>query len=139
LIVPGIRIGAAELGPADQGALARALGEPDQTEQRNGHAYYMYTGQLTVDFDLANDAPFEISTASPAWRTQEGLGVGSTATAIRNALGSPLCAGGDDQSEGVLVYGAIWFQTAHGAVTRIGIRPHLSPSDFQNGPLPCNR
>ncbi|MEO7054376.1 MAG: hypothetical protein ABI191_05335, partial [Rhizomicrobium sp.] len=37
-IVPGERIGAAVLEQADQGALVRDLGEPDQTVQRGDHA-----------------------------------------------------------------------------------------------------
>ena len=72
--------------------------------------------ELVVNFDLAKDAPFEISTASPAYRTAEGLGVGSAATAIRAALGPPLCESGD--GDGPMVYGAIWFLTSHGNVTR---------------------
>ena len=42
LIVPGTRIGNAELEPADQGALQRNLGEPNQTDQRGDMASYRY-------------------------------------------------------------------------------------------------
>jgi hypothetical protein len=138
-IVPGVRIGAAELEQGDQGAMVRALGEPNRTEQRGDRAYYMYGApepdELVVNFDLAKDAPFEISTASPVYRTAEGLGVGSTAAAIRAALGPPLCEGGND--DGPMVYGAIWFLTSHGIVTAVSIREKLSPDDFRTGPLRC--
>ncbi|MES2293911.1 MAG: hypothetical protein V4527_11485 [Pseudomonadota bacterium] len=138
-IVPGVRIGAAELEPADQGALVRALGEPNRTEQRGDRAYYMYGApepdELVVNFDLAKDEPFEISTASPVYRTAEGLGVGSAATAIRAALGPPLCESGND--DGPMVYGAIWFLTSHGNVTKVFIRKKLSPDDFRTGPMRC--
>ena len=80
IIVPGSRIGGAELAPADQGALARQLGEPNRTERRGDHEYYMYgspnSDELVVDFDLAKDEPFEISTASTDYHTRDGLGVG---------------------------------------------------------------
>ena len=139
LIVPGVRIGAAELEQGDQGAMVRALGEPNRTEQSGDRAYYMYGApepdELVVNFDLAKDEPFEISTASPAYRTAEGLGVGSAATAIRAALGPPLCEGGN--GDGPIVYGAIWFLTSHGNVTRVSIRKKLSPDDFRTGPALC--
>ena len=138
-IVPGVRIGAAELEPADQGALVRALGEPNRTEQHGDRAYYMYGApepdELVVNFDLAKDAPFEISTASPAYRTAEGLGGGSAATAIRAGMGPPLCEGGN--GDGPMVYGAIWFLTAHGNVTKVSIRKKLNPDDFRTGPVQC--
>jgi hypothetical protein len=140
-IVPGIRIGAAELEQADQGALFRALGEPNQTEQRGDRAYYMYGAsepdELVVEFDLAKDEPREISTSSSAYRTLEGLGVGSTGAAIRAALGSPVCEGGDAKGDGLIVYGAIWFWTSHGDVARVAIRKHLDADDFQTGPVHC--
>jgi hypothetical protein len=139
-IVPGVRIGSAELQPADQGALRREVGEPNQTEQREGHEIYRYgaeasPNELVVDFDLAKDAPFEISTASPLYRTREGLGVGSKGAAIRAAMGPPLCEGGEDN--GAIAYDSIWFLTARGVVTKVSIREHLSRDDFQTGPLAC--
>jgi len=146
VIVPGVRIGAAELEPADQGALFRQLGEPNQTERRGDHEIYRYgapqpdgalPGELVVDFDLVKDAPFEISTASPLYRTQGGLGVGSASTAIRTGLGQPLCEGGDGRGDGVIVYGAIWFVTSPAQVTKLSIREHLSRDDFRAGPLAC--
>ena len=140
LIVPGERIGAAELAPADQGALVRALGEPDQTIQRGDHEFYRYgappADALTVEFDLSRDAPFEISTISPLYRTREGLGVGSAASAVRAALGPPLCEGGNENG-GLLVYGAIWFSILKDSVTRVAIRRQSSPADFQTGPVHC--
>lgn len=146
LIVPGSRIGAAELEPADQGALVRELGEPNQTDQRGDRAIYRYgepgpdgrpPDELVVNFDLAGDAPFEISTASPAYRTQGGLGVGSAAAAVRASLGPPLCEGGNESGEGLLVYDTIWFRTSHGIVARVSIRNHLNADDFRTGPLHC--
>jgi hypothetical protein len=146
LIVPGERIGNAELDPADQGALQRNLGEPNETEQRGNMATYRYGApkpdggspdELVVTLDLAKDAPFEIATASPAYHTQGGLGVGSTEAAIRAALGPPLCAGNDSQGNGIIVYGAIWFRTSHGTVTRAAIRTQLSVDDFKTGAVHC--
>jgi hypothetical protein len=141
LIVPGVRIGAAELEQADQGAMERALGEPDQTLQRDDRAYYMYGAPepdaLVIEFDLAKDAPFEISTSSAAYRTRDGLGVGSTAAAVRAALGAPVCEGGDAGGEGLIVYGAIWFRILHGTVARVSIRQSLRSADFQAGPVHC--
>lgn len=90
-----------------------------------------------VNFDLAKDAPFEISTASPAYRTRDGLGVGSAAASVRARLGPPLCEGGNEGGEGLLVYEAIWFQTSHGIVARVFIRKHLDAGDFRTGPLHC--
>lgn len=142
LIVPGVRIGPAELQPADQGALVRELGEPNQTERRGDHDIYRYgdgasPDELVVDFDLAKDAPFEISTASPLYRTQGGLGVGSSDAAIRAALGQPLCEAGDNKGDGRVVYGSIWFLIAHGQAAKVSIRERLSRDDFQRGPLAC--
>src|SRR5690348_38617 len=42
VIVPGERIGNAELDPADQGSLQRNLGEPNATEQHGDMATYRY-------------------------------------------------------------------------------------------------
>jgi hypothetical protein len=170
LIVPGVRIGGGLLEQADQGALVRDLGEPDETIQRGDYAYYVYKApqpdtpppasssfggssggapakappppapppdELMIQFDLNKDAPFEISTASPFYRTRDGLGVGSTAAEVRAALGAPLCAGGTPGGAGLLVYGAVWFLTAQGSVARVSIRKALSPADFQTGPVHC--
>ena len=136
LIVPGERIGAADLAPADQGALTRALGAPDQIQQRGGHAIYDF-GELTVDFDLDRDAPFEISTAAPAYRTRTGLGVGASEEAIRAGLGQPLCQGHDASGNGLLVYDSIWFQTLGGIAARVAIRQHLRADDFREGAAHC--
>jgi len=121
LIVPGVRIGAAELAPADQGALTRTLGEPDRTDRNGDHEIYRYgaEGELAIDFDLAADAPFEISTASPLYRTKDGLGVGSNEGAIRAKLGPPLSEAGE-----TLSYDAIRFSLSHGIVARVSIRAH---------------
>ena len=138
LIVPGVRIGKAELEPAAQGALVRELGEPNQTEQRGDRAYYRYgvpgldggsPDELVVTFDLAKDAPFEISTASPAYRTVDGLGVGSAGAAVREKLGPPVCANGNETGRGAIVYPAIGFATSNGKVVRVFIRKLLSASD----------
>ena len=146
VIVPGERIGNAELEPADQGSLQRNLGEPDETEQRGDRATYRYGAakpdggapdELVVTFDLNKDAPFEIATASPLYHTSEGLGVGSADMAVRAELGRPLCDAGDGQGNGIIVYDGIWFRTAHGKVTRAAIRKHLSPDDFKTGPAHC--
>ena len=141
IIVPGSRIGGAELAPADQGALARQLGEPAQTERRGDHEYYMYGSpnpdELVVDFDLAKDEPFEISTASADYHTRDGLGVGSSEQAIHARLGTPLCMGGNVQGDGLMVYGSIWFLTSRGTVTKVSIRAHMSPDDFKNGAVHC--
>lgn len=140
-IVPGIRIGAALLEQEDQGAMVRALGEPNRTEQRGDRAHYMYGApepdELVVEFDLAKDAPFEISTTSADYRTRDGLGVGSTAMAVRAALGAPVCEGGSANGDGLIVYDAIWFRISHGTVSRVSIRKTLSPADFQAGPVHC--
>lgn len=146
VIVPGVRIGSAELAPADQGALFRQLGEPNQIDRGAGHEIYRYGApqpdgtspdELVVDFDLAKDAPFEISTASPLYRTGDGLGVGSTGADIEARLGRPLCEGEDGKGDGVIVYGAIWFLTSRAHVTKVSIRAKLSRDDFQAGPLAC--
>ena len=146
VIVPGSRIGNAELAPADQGALQRNLGEPNQTDQRGDTATYRYGAakadggapdELTVILNLNTDAPFEIATASPAYRTRQGLGVGSSGAAIRAALGPPLCVGDDGKGNGLIVYDTIWFRTAQGIVTRVAIRAHLSADDFRSGPVHC--
>ncbi len=138
VIVPGVRIGKAELEPADQGALVRELGEPNQTEQRGDRAYYRYGApgpdggspdELVVTFDLAKDAPFEISTASPAYRTADGLGVGSAGMAVREKLGLPVCANGTETGRGAIVYPAIGFAMSNGKVVRVFIRQRLSASD----------
>jgi hypothetical protein len=139
VIVAGARIGEAELAPADQGALVRQLGEPNQTEQRDGHEYYMYGSpnpdELVIDFNLAKDEPFEISTASAAYHTRDGLGVGSSEQAVRARLGQPLCASGN--GDGLMVYSSIWFLISRGTVTKVSIREHMSPDDFENGPVHC--
>ena len=121
LIVPGVRIGAAELAPADQGALTRNLGAPDRTDRNGNHEVYRYgaDGELAIDFDLAADAPFEISTASPLYRTKDGLGVGSSEDAIRAKLGPPLSVSGE-----TLSYDSIRFSFTHGIATRVSIRAH---------------
>jgi hypothetical protein len=142
LIIPGASIGSADLAPADQGALVRALGEPNATEQRGDHEYYRYgagddPNELVVDFDLAADAPFEISTTSPAYRTQEGLGVGSSEMTVITKLGRPLCEGHDARGNGLLVYDSIWFLTLRGNVTRVAIRNRIRPGDVQSGPVHC--
>jgi hypothetical protein len=141
IIVPGSRIGGAELAPADQGALARQLGEPNRTERRGDHEYYMYgfpnPDELVVDFDLAKDEPFEISTASADYHTRDGLGVGSSEQAIRARLGPPPCMGGNVQGDGLIVYGSVWFLMSHGTVTKVSIREHMSPEDFKNGAVHC--
>jgi len=145
-IVPGERIGNAELEPADQGALQRSLGEPNETSQQGDMATYRYGApkpdggspdELVVMLDLNKDAPFEIATASPAYHTGGGLGVGSTEAAIRAALGPPLCMGDDGKGNGILVYGTIWFRMAQGTVTRAAIRTHLGPDDFKTGTAHC--
>lgn len=147
LIVPGTRIGNAELEPADQGALQRNLGEPNQTDQRGDMATYRYGApkpdgappdELVVILDLNKDAPFEIATASPAYHTRQGVGVGSSAAAVRAALGSPLCAGDDGTGNGLIVYDTIWFRTAHGNVARVAIRNHLSADDFKTDAVHCD-
>ena len=146
VIVPGARIGNAELDPADQGSLQRNLGEPNETEQHGDMATYRYGApkpdggspdELVVTFYLNKDAPFEIATASPAYHTRDGLSVGSAEAAIRAALGPPLCAGNDGGDNGVIVYDTIWFRTLRGMVTRISIRKHLSPDDFKNDAARC--
>ena len=146
LIVPGTRIGNAELAPADQGALQRNLGEPNQTDQRGDMATYRYGApkadggapdELVVMLDLNTDAPFEIATASPDYRTRDGLKVGSAGTAISAALGKPLCEVADGTGNGIMIYGTIWFRLAHGNVTRIAIRNHLSADDFKTGAVHC--
>ena len=146
MIVPGERIGNAELDPADQGSLQRNLGEPNQTDQRGDMATYRYGAskpdggspdELVVTFDLNKDVPFEISTASPEYHTREGLGVGSAETAIRAALGKPVCEADDGKGNGIIVYDTIWFRTAQGVATRAAIRKHLSPDDFKTGPVHC--
>jgi hypothetical protein len=146
VIVPGSRIGDADLDPADQGSLQRNLGEPNQTSQHGDMATYRYGApkpdggspdELVVMIDLNKDAPFEIATASPAYHTKEGLGVGSTDTAIRTGLGQPLCSGDDGAGNGTIVYGTIWFRTAGGVVTRVSIRKQLSAADFKTGAAHC--
>lgn len=146
LIVPGMRIGNAELEQADQGALQRNLGEPNQTDQRGDMATYRYGApkadggppdELMVMLDLNKDAPFEIATASPAYRTRQGVGVGSSAAAIRAALGPPLCAGDDGNGNGIVVYDTIWFRIAQNTVARAAIRNHLSADDFRTGTAHC--
>lgn len=166
IIVPGVRVGAALLEQADQGALVRDLGEPDQTTQRGDHEFYVYREaapevapppassagmtlpktaprpdpppfELMIDFDLTKDAPFEISTASPFYRTRDGLGVGSTAAEIHTALGAPLCEAVTPTGAGLIVYGTVWFSTQQGAVTRVAIRKSLSPVDLQALPVHC--
>ena len=146
VIVPGERIGNAELDPADQGALQRNLGEPNQTSQQGDIATYRYGApkqdggspdELVVMLDLNKDAPFEIATASPAYHTSGGLGVGSTEAAIRAALGPPLCMGDDGKGNGIIVYDTIWFRTTQGTVTRAAIRKHLSADDFKTGAAHC--
>lgn len=141
LIVPGVRIGEADLAPADQGALTRTLGAPDQTGRQGGMDYYHYDAggtdpdRLVIAFDLAADQPFEISTASPLFRTREGLGVGSSEAAILAGLGKPLCRGGDPAGKAVIAYGSIWFLLARGAVSRVSIRAELKPGDL--GAIAC--
>src|SRR5579871_3725078 len=146
VIVPGERIGNAELDPADQGSLQRNLGEPDETDQRGDMATYRYGApkpdggspdELVVTFDLDKDAPFEIATASSLYHTREGLGVGSADMAVRAELGRPLCDASDGQGNGLIVYDRIWFRTAHGKVTRAAIRKHLGPDDFKTGAVHC--
>lgn len=146
LIVPGMRIGNAELAPADQGALQRNLGEPNQTDQRGDMATYRYGApkpdgrapdELVVMLDLNTDAPFEIATASPDYRTRDGLKVGSAGTAISAALGKPLCEAADGAGNDIMVYGTIWFRLTQGNVTRIAIRNHLSADDFRTGAVHC--
>ena len=147
LIVPGMRIGNAELEPADQGALQRDLGEPNQTEQRGDMATYRYGApkpdggppdELVVMLDLNKDAPFEIATASPDYRTRQGVGVGSSDAAVRAALGPPLCAGSDGKGNGIIVYETVWFRITGGSATRVAIRNHLSADDFRTGAAHCD-
>ena len=135
LIVPGSRIGAADLAPADQGALTRVLGEPRATERKDDMDYYRYGAgdgpdELVVAFDLKQDQPFEISTFSPSYRTREGLGVGSSEERVRAGLGRPICQGRDNADDEVIAYDSIWFLLTRGAVTRVSIRAHLAPGAF---------
>lgn len=141
-IVPGVRIGSAYLAPADQGALTREVGEPDASDQTGDHAFYRYgqgspPDELVVDFDLTRDQPFEISTASPLYQMQEGLGVGAKAAEIRAKLGRPLCQGINDAGDGVIVYPNAWFQMERGAAKKISIRKDISAEDFRDRPIPC--
>jgi phosphohistidine swiveling domain-containing protein len=138
-IVPGVRIGAAELAPADQGALQRDLGQPDQTNRNGDHEYYRYgADELVIDFDLANDAPFEISTTSSLYHTREGgLGVGSNAAVIAATLGKPVCRGANDAGDEVIAYDLIWFLLRQGLVTRVSIRAHVDPGALGAGSIPC--
>ena len=146
LIVAGSRIGNAGLERADQGSVFRELGEPDHTEQTSDHAYYMYgplpadggyPDELVVDFDLTKDEPFEISTASPLYRTFQGLGVGSLQDEVRSKLGTPLCESNGPRGAGLMVYRSIWFLLSRGAVSKVSIRDQLGPKDFKAGPLHC--
>lgn len=146
MIVPGMRIGNAELEPADQGALQRNLGEPNQTDQRGDMATYRYGApkpdggapdELVVILNLNTDAPFEIATASPDYHTRQGVGVGSSDAAVRAALGPPLCTGDDGKGNGIIVYGTIWFRTVQDKVTRAAIRNHLTADDFKSGSPHC--
>lgn len=142
LIIPGASMGPAQLESADQGALFRALGEPNETDRHGDHDYYRYGAgddptELVVDFDLANDEPFEIWTRSPAYRTREGLGVGSAEQAIRSALGKPICESHDPRGDGLLVYDSIWFLIHSGQAVRVSIRKQLRAGDFQSGPVHC--
>ena len=141
-----MRIGNAALEPADQGALQRNLGEPNQTDQRGDMATYRYGApkadgappdELVVMLDLNKDAPFEIATASPAYHTRQGLGAGSNEAAIRAALGPPICTGDDGKGSGIIVYETIWFRTAQSIVTRAAIRNHMSADDFKTGAAHC--
>jgi hypothetical protein len=139
MIVPGVRIGEAELAPSDQGALTRVLGAPNRTDRVGEMDYYRYgpddnPDELVVAFDLAQDQPFEISTTSPLYRTHEGLGVGSSEAALRAGLGQPLCQGGR-ASEEVLAYDSIWFLLLRGIVTKVSIRAHLTPGEL--GAITC--
>ncbi len=93
--------------------------------------------ELVVILNLNTDAPFEIATASPDYHTRQGLGVGSSAAAIRAALGPPLCRTDDGKGSGIIVYDTIWFRTAQDAVTRVAIRKHLSAGDFRTGAAHC--
>jgi len=146
VIVPGTRIGNAELEPADQGALQRNLGEPNQTDQRGDMATYRYGApkadggrpdELVVILNLNTDAPFEIATASPDYHIKGGLGVGSSDAAVRTALGPPLCTGDDGKGNGIIVYETIWFRTVQGKVTRAAIRNHMSADEFKTGEVHC--
>ena len=141
-IIPGESIGAAQLESADQGALTRELGEPNGTERRGDHDIYRYgpgdgPAELVVDFDLVKDEPFEIWTGSPAYRTRDGLGVGSTEQAIRAASGTLVCEGHNQQGDGLLVYNSIWYLIRNGQAVRVSIRKALSARDFQTGPVHC--
>ncbi|MEO7053584.1 MAG: hypothetical protein ABI191_01280, partial [Rhizomicrobium sp.] len=93
--------------------------------------------ELVVEFDLAKDAPFEISTASPLYRTRNGLGVGIAAATVRAVQGAPLCEGGNADGEGMIVYDAIWFRISQGNVSRVSIRQHLAAADFKAGSIHC--
>lgn len=146
VIVPGTRIGNAELEPADQGALQRNLGEPNQTDQRGDMATYRYGApkpdggspdELVVILNLNTDAPFEIATASPDYHTRQNVGVGSSDAVVRTALGPPLCTGDDGKGNGILVYETIWFRTVQGNVTRAAIRNHITANDFKSGSAHC--
>ncbi|MGH7972832.1 MAG: hypothetical protein ACREIC_29305 [Limisphaerales bacterium] len=140
VIVPGVRIGAAELAPADQGALMRALGEPDRTDRNGDHDYYRYdAAQLTIDFDLVGDAPFEISTASPTYRTKEGMGVGSNAAEIRAHFGAPICEGGSETGDEIIAYDSIWFLLRRRTAVGIYIRAHINPGELHTGSIFCKQ
>ncbi|GEM_PF-5071778 len=123
LIVPGKQIGKAFVGmtPAQ---LYQALGKPDKTVNggEEAHETFYYYKDLTVALDTKTQSVYQVNTASPKFRTKEGLGVGSQDLELRAKLGSPKCE--TDTATGLFLnYGQTGFiLDNNGTVRNLNVR-----------------
>lgn len=109
LIVPRERVGAVRLGMS-AGDLYQAMGEPcanNWYESEGGGKAYAYcdtAGQqvLLIYVAKASEAVVKIEVQSSAYRTVEGIGLGTSDLAIRAKLGKPQSEIGFPSDENML-------------------------------------
>lgn len=114
LIVPGERIGKVYLGMTVS-ELYRAEGDPIKTDQVMGTQYYFSDG---LHASVESGVVTGLTTDSPAHKTREGLGVGSSQLALEAAYGATQTSE-ITANDFYLVYKGVAFEIVHGRVATV--------------------